>query len=92
MLMGHPKHENNSKSSEHFHLTQKDPPLQRELQTKLPPPKPPRPRTSKRKDGWGSESLDKSLEQDSRQLDLPSVDVFFDSLSLQYKKMGSEIK
>jgi hypothetical protein len=57
---------NNSKPSKHFRLKRKETPLQRELRTKLPPPKHPRPRIIKRKYGWGSESLEKSCKQDSR--------------------------
>jgi hypothetical protein len=49
------------------------------------------PRTSKIKDGWGSDTFEKSCEQSLQQVDLPNFDVFFDSLSLQYEtKRGSE--
>jgi hypothetical protein len=93
MKRGHPKHETNSKPSELFCFKRMETPLQRELQTKLLPLNPPRPRTSKRKDGWGSESLKKSCIPDSRQLDLPSFNVFFDSLSMKYDtKWESESK
>jgi hypothetical protein len=79
MKRGNPKYD--TKPSDIFHLKWRETPPQRELRTKLPPPKHPRPRASKRKYEWGSESFEKSCIPDSRQLDLPSCNVLFDSLS-----------
>jgi hypothetical protein len=93
MIRGHPNHEQNSKPSDHFRFTLSEAQLQRELHTKQPPPNPPRPRTSKRKDGWGSESLEKSCELKPQILNIPGFIVFFEPFSLEYKtKWGSESK
>jgi hypothetical protein len=59
ILRGRPKHEPNSKSSDYFNFIQRETHLQSELRSSQPPTNPPRPRTSKRKEGWERESIDK---------------------------------
>jgi hypothetical protein len=72
MYQVHPKHESNSKPSIYFQLLRRESPSQRQLRSKTPL-KPPRPKKSRIKDGWGSESQDKSSELKSESLNLTKL-------------------
>jgi hypothetical protein len=78
MLRGHPKHDTNSKPSDYFRFLRTETHLQRELCLK-----PPMPRTTILKDGWGRESNEESCELKPQSLNLPRFNAFFDTLSFE---------
>jgi hypothetical protein len=85
MYRGRPLHETNSKPSQFRRKKKRESCLERELhRNRRYPPKPPRPRTSKRKMGTGvSECHKKEDGPETIPLDLPLFQDFFDSLPLK---------
>jgi hypothetical protein len=84
MYRGRPLHETNSKPSQFHRKKKRKSRLERELRrNRRCPPKPPRPRPSKRKDGYGSECHDKEDGPETIPLDLTLFQDFFDSLPLK---------
>jgi hypothetical protein len=84
MYRGRPLHETTSKPIQFHHRKKRESRLKREIRrNRRCPTKPPRPRPSKRKDGYRSECHEKEDGPETIPLDLHLFQDYFDSLSLK---------
>jgi hypothetical protein len=84
MYRGRPLHEKTRNSGRNHRVKKKESLLERELRrNRHCLPKPPRPRPSKRKDGYGNESHEKEEGLRKSQFDLPMFQDFFNSLPIR---------
>jgi hypothetical protein len=87
MYRGRPLHEKNINSGRNNRVKSKESLLERELRrNRHCPPKPPRPRPSKIKDGCGNESHEKEEGLRNSTFDFPIFQDFFNSLSIRCNK------